>query len=128
MTYNGPRKDALRSVPVDTDQAPDGDAPGDSKADLEGRIIALRESGRSFAAIARQLGIPRAVDAQAAFVKAVRHQPEADRRTLVQSETGRLDDLEKRIRRDDGQDPERAQRRLVALEKLRRAMAATASA
>lgn len=90
--------------------------------EMDDRVVALRESGRSYAAIARQLGIARAVDAQAAFVRALRHQPDAARADLVRRESVRLDDLEKRIREDGGQDPARAERRLVALQKLRRAI------
>lgn len=93
-------------------------------SDLDGddQVLALRESGTSFAAIARKLGMAKAVDAQAAFLRVVRSQPEKERRATVKRESERLDDLEKRTREEHGQDPERAQRRLQAVEKMRRAL------
>jgi len=90
--------------------------------EVEGKVLALRESGMSYAAVARELRIDNAVDAQAAFVRAVRRQPEAERLELVGRESGRLDILESRIRADGASDVERTERRLVALEKLRSAL------
>ena len=51
--------------------------------------------------MARALGLKRAMDAHAAFVRAVRSRPEAERAALSKRESLRLDQLEKRIRSRD---------------------------
>jgi hypothetical protein len=62
------------------------------------------------------------MDAQAAFIRAMRSRPEAERLALSQRESMRLDQLEKRIRTRDAEDPVKLERRLVALEALRQAL------
>lgn len=101
----------------------EGDLPATVRpqASTKESVIGLREAGRSYAAIARQLTLPNAVQAQAAFVRAVRQCPEEERAGLVKRELGRLDALEKTIRAADG-DPVKARARLVALDKLRSAL------
>ncbi len=79
----------------------------------------MRESGKTYAAVARSLGLKRAVDAQAAFIRALRLREGEDRIGLVDREAGRLAQLETRIRTRDAADPEKMERRLVALAKLR---------
>ena len=85
-------------------------------------VIGLREAGRSYAAIARQLTMPNAREAQAAFVRAIRQRSDEERAGLVQRELGRLEVLEKKIRADADDDSPRAKRRLSALNKLRTAL------
>lgn len=65
------------------------------------------------------MGFKRAVDAQAAFLRALRQRDGDERSRLVQRESDRLDKLETRIRTRDATEPEKMERRLVALEKLR---------
>jgi hypothetical protein len=65
------------------------------------------------------MGLKRAVDAQAAFLRALRTRQGEERVRLVQREGERLDELETRIRTRDAADPEKMERRLLALEKLR---------
>ncbi len=84
--------------------------------------MTLRETGRSYAAVAQSLGIKRASEAQAAFVRALRSFPEPERAALTQRESERLDLLERRIRDRDAEEPEKMDRRLVALEKLRESL------
>jgi hypothetical protein len=79
----------------------------------------MRESGKTFAAVARNLGLKRAVDAQAAFLRALRRREGEERNALVQREDARLVQLEARIRTRDAADPEKMERRLLALAKLR---------
>ncbi len=103
-------------------RTPGGQRPLDAAAATQAApstdaVIDLREAGRSYAAIARELTMPGSVQAQAAFVRAVRHRPQQERTGLIERELGRLDDLERKIRAD--QDPNRASKHLVALEKLR---------
>jgi hypothetical protein len=81
--------------------------------------MSLRESGRSFAAIASSLGLRRSVDAHAAFMRGVRAVPEADRGDLVARENERLNHLETRIRTRDVAQPVKMARRLEALQALR---------
>ena len=85
-------------------------------------VIDLREAGRSYAAIARELTMPSSVQAQIAFLRAVRHCPQQERIHLVERELGRLDNLEKKIRAGMAQDPNRATQQLAAVEKLRSAL------
>ena len=86
------------------------------------QVVALREQGRTYAAIARELGIRRAAGAQASFVRVLRNRSSQDRTPMLQRELGRLDLLEGRIRDRDAADPERLGRRLEALSVLRQTM------
>lgn len=69
--------------------------------------------------MARNLGLKRAVDAQAAFLRALRRREGEERNTLVERESARLVQLETRIRTRDAGDLEKMERRLGALAKLR---------
>lgn len=82
-------------------------------------MLALRESGKTYAAVARSLGLKRSVDAQAAFLRAVRRREGEERSELVERENARLVQLEARIRTRDAAEPEKMERRLLALGKLR---------
>ena len=106
----------------DDDRPRRGNGPRTQRADLDQQVLTLRETGSSYAAVARTLGIKRAAEAQAAFIRAIRGRPEEERAALTQRESDRLDILEKRIRDRDTADPEKMERRLVALEKLRQAL------
>lgn len=81
--------------------------------------MSLRETGRSYAAIAQSLGIKRATEAHAAFVRAVRARPDTERTAMTQREAQRLDQLEQRIRDRDAERPDKMERRLGALQHLR---------
>lgn len=85
-------------------------------------VIELRDAGKSYAAIARKLAMSSSVQAQAAFVNALRGRPEDERNALTERELARLEVLEHKIRDDDGGDPARTSQRLGALEKLRSAL------
>jgi hypothetical protein len=93
------------------------------RRNLDADVVALRETGLSFAAVASSLGLKRATDAHAAFVRAVRALPESERPAMIQREAGRLDRLEARIRSRDEAQPAKMARRLEALEVLRRSLA-----
>lgn len=81
--------------------------------------LALREEGRSYAAVARNLGLKRATDARQAFLRGMRARPDEERRLIADRERGRLDKLELRIRERDADDPVKLERRLTALAQLR---------
>ncbi len=85
-------------------------------------MLALREGGCSFSAIARRLELDRAIDAHRSFVRALGAYNGDDRRQLVEREEGRLDRLEERIRTRDAADPEKVKRRLMGVEKFREAL------
>jgi len=70
------------------------------------------------------VGFKRAVDAQAAFLRALRQREGEERSRLTQRESDRLDQLETRIRTRDAADPEKMERRLLALAKLREKLGA----
>lgn len=84
--------------------------------------MALREQGRSFAAIARTLGLKRATDAREAFLRELRSSPDEERGHLVERELERLDKLEARIRTRDADEPEKLQTRLAALAAMRESL------
>ncbi|HZT65471.1 MAG TPA: hypothetical protein VFA11_06760 [Acidimicrobiales bacterium] len=73
--------------------------------------------------MARNLGLKRAGDARAAFLRALRSQGEDERKQIVVREHQRLDQLEIRIRSRDAAEPEKMNRRLEALAKLREGLA-----
>jgi len=84
----------------------------------------LRDSGKTYAAVASSLGFKRSVDAQAAFLRALRKREGEERGRLAQRESTRLDQLETRIRTRDVADPEKLERRLGALAILREKLSA----
>lgn len=84
--------------------------------------MALREQGRSFAAIARTLGLKRAADARQAFLRELRSRPDEERPGLVERELERLDQLEARIRSRDADEPVKLETRLGALAAMRESL------
>ncbi len=82
----------------------------------------LRDRGQSYSAVASALGLKRAVNAQEAFVRAMRNLPPGEGQALRARELGRLDQLEARIRSRDADKPASMARRLGALAALREAM------
>jgi hypothetical protein len=84
--------------------------------------MALREQGRSFAGIARTLGLKRAADAREAFLRELRSRPEEERRLLVEHELERLDKLEGRVRARDAEEPDKLRTRLAALTAMRESL------
>jgi hypothetical protein len=83
------------------------------------RVLALRSQGRSFVAIASELGMGSASLAYAAYQRALRGKSPQQRDAYRRHELERLDQWAERLRaeRSDG-DPD-AERKLVAIERLR---------
>ena len=79
----------------------------------------MREENRSYAWVARSLGLKRSNDARQAFLRALAKREGAERDGLWQRELERLDELEARIRRRDESKPDTLARRLAALDRLR---------
>jgi hypothetical protein len=82
-------------------------------------VLALRGENLSFAAIAYRLGLKRSRDAFEAFHRALQSSPAAERSELIRQELGRLVTLEARIRSRDAAEPDKMQKRLAGLEKMR---------
>jgi transposase-like protein len=96
--------------------------PRQPRRDIDEEVVALREQGQSYSAVARTLGIKRAVGARAAFIRGMRKLPEEQRKALYKRETERLDQLEVRIRSRDAAEPAKLERHLVALDALRESL------
>jgi len=90
--------------------------------EVDAQVLALREGGSSFSAIARRLELGRAIEAHRSFVRALGAHDGAERRRLVEHEEARLDRLEQRIRDRDASEPIKIERRLLGLSKLREAI------
>jgi DNA-binding transcriptional MerR regulator len=90
--------------------------------EIDAQVLALREKGLSFSAIASRLELERAMDAHRRFVHAVAMHDGERRKQLVENEEARLDRLERRIRDRDAGDPSKIERRLAAVSKLREAV------
>ena len=69
--------------------------------------------------MARNLGLKRSSEARAAFLRALRTQPDEVRKTIAVREHERLDALEARIKERDAAAPEKLERRLQAVTNLR---------
>ncbi len=89
---------------------------------MDAQVLALREGGNSYSAIARQLELGRAVDAHRSFVRALGSHDGAERRQLIENEEARLDRLEQRIRDRDAAEPSKIERRLLGLNNFREAI------
>jgi hypothetical protein len=77
--------------------------------------------------VARSVGFKRALDAQAGFFRALRQREGDERSRLIHRESARLDELETRIRTRDAGEPEKMERRLLALASLRETLKAVDS-
>jgi hypothetical protein len=84
--------------------------------------LTLRESGKSFSAIARALGFERATEAHRSYVRALGSREGDERRQLIKNEEARLEQLELRIRQRDADDASKIERRLLGVQKLREAI------
>lgn len=109
------------STRPDFSERPRGQS-GRSSGDGDEQVLRLRETGASYSAVARSLGLRRALDAHRAFVRAVNKREGDERHQLVTREMARLDQLEIRIRQRDAGDDEKVERRLLALQRLREAL------
>lgn len=90
--------------------------------EVDAQVLALREGGSSYSAIARQLELGRAIDAHRSFVRALDARDGAEHRRLVDNEEARLDRLERRIRDRDAAEPDKITRRVRGVDKLRAAI------
>ena len=66
--------------------------------EVDRQVLDLRQTGKSFASIAKSLKLGRARDANAAFLRAVRGAKPSERKKLREAELVRLQQLEDRVR------------------------------
>jgi len=91
-------------------------------ADRDERALLLRDQGRSFAAIARALDLADALQANAAFNRALRRHTPGDQATMRSREMARLDTLSLRIRRREDVSEEELARHLRGIQRLRKTL------
>ncbi len=94
--------------------------PGDAHRDEQ--ALLLREQGRSFAGIARQLDLSGALEANAAFNRALRRHSPGKQAALRSREVARLDALGERLRRREGVSEDELARQLHGLQRLRKTL------
>jgi hypothetical protein len=120
-----PRHTHANQRPRRTAQPPEragGSRRRSPSGDIDAQALSLRESGKSYSAIARTLGLDRATAAHRSYIRALGAREGDERRRLIKNEDGRLDELEQRIRQRDAGDVVKLERRLLGLEKLREAI------
>ena len=113
-------KPQRRSTPAPPERA--GGTRRQTTGGTDAQALTLRESGKSFSAIARTLGLNRATEAHRSYVRALGACDGDERRQLVKNEDARLDQLEQRIRERDAKDVTKLERRLLGVQKLREAI------
>lgn len=102
-----------------TDRDNDRPASRPNRRNSDGDSMALRDQDHSFASIAVSLGLKRAADAHAGYLRALRQLPDGQRSDAIKREYVRLDRLEDRIRTRDQSNPSKMARRLEALQTMR---------
>jgi len=92
------------------------DVPRDEQA------LFLRDQGRSFAWIARLLDLAGALEANAAFNRALRRRSPLEQAMLRSRETARLDALGERLRKREDISEEELARQLHGVQRLRKTL------
>lgn len=96
--------------------------PSSEQDALGDQVIALRSDGKSFASIAKTIGVERSLDAFALFVSALADRSPSEQTQLRAEENLRLDTLERRTMRQS--DEVERDRKLASIAKLRQRLAA----
>jgi hypothetical protein len=86
---------------------------------IDSEVLRLRNSGRSYGRISRELGMDKAIHAQHAFQRAVGRLAVVDRDRARSEEATRLDALEAKVNSDHSSSPDDRTRRLAAIARLR---------
>ena len=94
--------------------------PGEVNRDEQ--ILALRDAGQPFVAIAQILGLEDAHAANAAFNRALRCRPKAQQEWLRSREMSRLDAVASRVRERDDLSVEEVVRRLRGVKQQRKTL------
>ena len=98
---------------------PDADALSPDDQERDNQILRLRESGRTYLAIAERLGLERATAARSGYLRALRRLPPDERSASRLSELERLDSLARSISSRDDIDDTAIVRRLQMVARLR---------
>jgi hypothetical protein len=94
--------------------------PGDPQKDDQ--VLQLRDEGRSFAGIARELDFAGALEANAAFNRALRRRTPAEQAAVRSREMARLDALGERLRNREDVSEEELARQLRGVKRLRKTL------
>jgi hypothetical protein len=86
---------------------------------IDSEVLRLRNNGRSYGRISRELGMERAIHAQHAFRRAVGRLSTVDRDRARSEEATRLDELEAKVNSDGSSSADDRTRRLAAIARLR---------
>ena len=92
------------------------------EVDRDEQSLALRDEGRSFAGIAKMLGLENAHAANAAFNRALRCRPRSEQEWLRSREMTRLDAVASRVRERDDLSVEEVVRRLRGVKHQRKTL------
>jgi hypothetical protein len=95
-------------------------APSGGGAEQDDMVLVLREQGRSFAGIARTLGMDGGLQANAAFNRALRRRPVSEQEGVRSHEIARLDALGERLRQREDLDEAEVARKMRSLDRLRK--------
>jgi hypothetical protein len=95
-----------------------------ARSPADGKALELRGKGRSFATIAKLLGLENADAANLAFNRALRARPAAEQKLLRKQEQVRLDALAERVRTRPNLSEQEVGRRLRTISRLRTELAA----
>jgi hypothetical protein len=86
---------------------------------VDEKVLRLRGEGRPYARISRDLGLDGGIDAQRAFMRALRQLPDEAAARVRAEETSRLDSLAERVRADTGKNDTDRARQLKTIERMR---------
>jgi hypothetical protein len=86
------------------------------------KALVLRDQGRSFASIAQLLDLAGAIEANAAFNRALRLRSAAEQAALRSRELARLDALSERLRTREGVSEEELARQMHGVQRLRKTL------
>jgi hypothetical protein len=86
------------------------------------QALLLRDQGRSFAAIAQELDLAGAIDANAAFNRALRLRSADEQSALRIREIARLDALSERLRTREGVSEDELARQMHGVQRLRKTL------
>jgi len=86
------------------------------------RALVLRDEGRSFVSIAKELKLPGAKEAIAAFNRAFKSSEPSEQDAMRKREVARLDALGERVSKREDLSKEEIERRMQGLVRLRKAL------
>ena len=110
--------DALET-PTEDANAGEDTVKQDTSADLDDRVLFLRDSDLTFPAIAKQLKLPGAAAAHSCFLRALARQSPDERSLLRQRELRRLEALAYQISQRSDLGTKQVQERLTLIDELR---------